>query len=129
MNPYRPLCALLLALPSVAPLCGQSNTVPGRDLMLQNTWALGQFQRVGTFPNGYGAMGAWTTVCNPGTSPIPFQPVMSPNHAYIHYMVCRESGGRFVAISTWGYVKHTFGSSNDPSPCGNCAGTGNFFQV
>src|SRR5262249_19113993 len=47
MNLLRPLSALLLSLPSVATLCAQSNTVPGRDLMLIDTWAFGQFQRAG----------------------------------------------------------------------------------
>ncbi|MEI6129836.1 MAG: hypothetical protein WCR59_07215 [Planctomycetota bacterium] len=107
----------------------QSNVIPGRDLMLINTWDVAQFQRIGTYPNGAGAMGAWTTVCNPGTAPISFTAPMSPAHAYIHYLVCRESNGRFVQISNWGWVKHTFGSSNDPSGCGTCAGPGNFNQV
>ncbi len=121
--------SLAAALACAGSALAQSNAVAGRDLMLIDTWALQQFQRVGTYPNGYGAMGSWTTVCNPGTSPVLFTAAMNPNHAYIHYMVCRESDGRFVQISNWSWVKHTFGSSNDPSGCGNCAGPGNFNQV
>lgn len=107
----------------------QSNAVAGRDLMLLNTWAVEQYVRVGTYPNGKGAMGAWTTVCNRGTAPIPFMAAMSADHSFIHYMVCREANGRFEQISSRGYVKHTFGSSNDPSTCGSCAGPGNYNQV
>ena len=36
------------------------------NLVLIDTWDLQQFQRVGTWPSGYGAMGAFTTVCNAG---------------------------------------------------------------
>ncbi|HLQ36861.1 MAG TPA: hypothetical protein VK348_03605 [Planctomycetota bacterium] len=110
----------------------QSNTIPGRDLRLDDTWSLdavnafGNSAHFGTFPNGVSPFGAWTRVCNPGTSPIPFTAAMSPNHAFIHYLIARESSGRFVQISDWSYVKHTFGSSNDPSVCGSCAGPGNF---
>ena len=50
---------------------------------------------------------------------------MSPNHGYIHFIIARESNGRLEQISNWSFVKHTFGSSNDPSPCGSCAGPGN----
>ena len=131
LRPSRLLCVSLLAL-AAAPtgsLRAQSNAVAGRDLMLVNTWALEQYQRVGTYPNGRGAMGAWTTVCNRGTAPIPFTAAMNPDHSFIHYMVCRESDGRFVQISSRGGVKHTFGSSNDPSTCGSCAGPGNYNQV
>ncbi len=107
----------------------QSNAVVGRDLALEDTWSLDMFVRGGTFPNGVGAMGAWTTCCNPGTSAVQFQQAMSPAHAFIHYMVVRESNGRFEQISNRGYVKHTFGSSNDPSSCGSCAGPGRFSWV
>ena len=120
---------LLPALAMASAVLAQSNTVPGRDLALSDTWALMPYQRTGSFPTGATAIGAWTTVCNPGTSPVPFQAAMSADHAFIHYLVARESGGRFVQISNWSYVKHTFGSSNDPSGCGTCAGPGNFNLV
>jgi len=125
--------SFLVAIPLSIPLSGlataQSNTVPGRDLMLIDTWNLQQYQRAGVYPTGQGAMGAYTTVCNAGTAPIPFVPPMSPDHCFIAYMICRESGVRFEQISNWCYVKHTVGSSNLPSSCGNCAGTGNQNQV
>jgi hypothetical protein len=117
----------LAALPATAP--AQSNTVPGRDLRLSDTWAIAAFQRTGSFPNGNNAIGTWTTVCNPGTSALPFEAAMDPDHAFIHYLVARESGGRLVQISNRGYVKHTFGSNNDPSACGTCAGPGRFSFV
>lgn len=125
---FRSVLLSCAFVPSGA-LLAQSNAVAGRDLMLVNTWDLEQYQRVGTYPNGRGAMGAWTTVCNRGTAPIPFTAAMNPNHSFIHYMVCRESDGRFVQVSSRGWVKHTFGSNNDPSTCGSCAGPGNYNQV
>lgn len=107
----------------------QRNAIIGRDIQLQDTWSLRGYVRGGAYPNGAQAFGAWTTCCNPGTNAIPFQAAMSPNHGYIHFLVARESEGRLVQVSNWSYVKHTFGSSNDPSPCGNCGGPGNFNQV
>jgi hypothetical protein len=128
-NPIRPLASILAASLLAHTGAAQAGTVPGRDLMLLDTWNIQQFQRVGTFPDGNNALGAFSTVCNAGTSPIPFISAMNPNHAFIHYMVCRETQGRLVQISTWGYVKHTSGSGNVPSPCGTCAGPGDPNQV
>jgi len=121
------LAAVIVA--GCVPVFAQSNAVPGLDAALEDTWNLDMFTRGGTYPNGVGAMGAWTTICNPGTSAIQFQAAMDPHHAFIHYLVVRESNGRFEEISNRGYVKHTFGSSNDPSSCGTCAGTGRFSWV
>ncbi|HEU4419123.1 MAG TPA: hypothetical protein VFT55_09305, partial [Planctomycetota bacterium] len=98
----------------------QANVIPGRDLRLQDAFWIERYVRTGTYPNGVQAIGTWTVVCNPGTSDIPFLAPMNPLHAFIHYMVLRESDGRLVQVSNWAWVKHTFGSSNDPSPCGNC---------
>jgi hypothetical protein len=119
----RLLTSLLLAT-IVADVSAQTGYIPGRDIKLENTWAIARYRRTGTFPNGVQAIGMWTTCCNPGTSNIPFQAAMNPNHGFIHYIVARESGGRFVQISNYAWVKHTFGSSNDPSTCGACIGGG-----
>jgi hypothetical protein len=105
-------------------LLAQANTIPGRDIRLQDAFWIERYVRAGTFPNGVQAIGTWTVCCNPGTSPIPFLAPMNPTHAYIQYLVARESAGRFVQISNQAWVKHTFGSSNDPSPCGNCLNPG-----
>jgi hypothetical protein len=119
---------LLLAV-LAAPVPAQPNVIAGLDLALESTTGLNDFVRSGAFPNGASAWGAWTTCCNPGTVPVLFQAAMDPDHAFIHMIVARESGGRLVQISDWSYVKHTFGSSNDPSTCGTCAGPGTFSQV
>ena len=116
--PFVSRCLLGLAL--LAALPAQANTIPGRDIQLQDAFWIERYARTGTFPNGAQAIGTWTVCCNPGTSPIPFQAPMNPNHGFIHYLVARESNGRLVQISNQAWVKHTFGSSNDPSPCGNC---------
>ncbi|MGE3174588.1 MAG: hypothetical protein AB7O97_18295 [Planctomycetota bacterium] len=128
--------SLLPLLPALAGalLLGESaqaqrNSITGRNIALQDTWALSTGVRTGAFPGGVTAVGAWTTCCNPGTNPIPFQAAMSQNHGFIHFLVVRESEGRLMQISNRGFVKHTFGSSNDPSPCGTCAGPGSFDQV
>ncbi|MCB9879197.1 MAG: hypothetical protein H6835_16500 [Planctomycetes bacterium] len=101
-------------------LVAQSNTIPGRDIRLEDTFSIQQYRRTGSFPNGVQAIGMWTTCCNPGTSDIPFLAAMQPDHGFIHYIVARESDGRLVQISNYAWVKHTFGSSNDPSSCGTC---------
>lgn len=112
------LVALLFGTSSAA--LAQSNTIAGRDLRLQDAFWIERYHRTGSYPTGVQAIGTWTVVCNPGTSPIPFLAPMNPDHAFIHYMVVREANGRLEQISNWSWVKHTFGSSNDPSPCGNC---------
>ncbi|MDO8348712.1 MAG: hypothetical protein Q7T30_00630 [Planctomycetota bacterium] len=124
MSPGRLSIFSLLGLCAAA--SAQSNTIPGLDLRLEATWALAAFQRAGAYPTGRSAIGVWTTCCNPGTVQIPFQAAMNPNHGFIHYMIARQRNGRLEQISDWSYVKHTFGSSNDPSSCGSCAGPGNF---
>ena len=113
-------CVFLLG----AQLLAQANTIPGRDIRLQDAFWIDRYARTGAFPNGAQAIGTWTVCCNPGNSPIPFLAPMNPTHAYIQYMVLRESNGRMVQISNNAWVKHTFGSSNDPSPCGNCVNPG-----
>ena len=121
----RPRILLLLLLATVvADLPAQTGYIPGRDIKLEDTYSIARYRRTGTFPNGVQAIGVWTTCCNPGTSNIPFQAAMNPNHGFIHYIVARESGGRLVQISNYAWVKHTFGSSNDPSTCGSCIGGG-----
>ena len=118
------LLSLLLVTTIAADLSAQTGYIPGRDIKLEDTWAIARYRRTGTFPNGVQAIGMWTKCCNPGTSNIPFQAAMNPNHGFIHYIVARESGGRFVQISNYAWVKHTFGSNNDPSTCGSCIGGG-----
>lgn len=113
-------CSLFVL--TAASLLAQSNTVPGLDLKLEDTWAIQRYRRAGTYPTGAQAIGTWTTCCGAGTVNVPFQAPMNPNHAFIHYIVARESGGRLVQISNWAWVKHTFGSSNDPGACGPCPG-------
>jgi len=128
MSPGQFHALSLLALCAV-PAIAQANTIAGLDLRLEATWALAAFQRAGTYPTGKSAIGAWTTCCNPGTVAVPFQAPMNPDHGFIHYLVAREANGRLEQISDWSYVKHTFGSSNDASTCGSCAGPGRYSWV
>ena len=83
------LPAFVGALLCAPELVAQRNVVAGRDIQLQDTWALRGYVRSGTYPAGAFAVGAWTTCCNPGTNAIPFQAAMSPNHGYIHFIVAR----------------------------------------
>ncbi|MFO1077746.1 MAG: hypothetical protein U1E73_08470 [Planctomycetota bacterium] len=123
------LYALLsLCLPFTA-LLAQANTIPGLDLQLLDTWAIAAFQRAGSYPAGKSAIGVITTCCNPGSVAVPFQAAMNPDHGFIHYIVAREADGRLEQISDWSYIKHTFGSSNNNSTCGPCAGQGNSSYV
>jgi hypothetical protein len=114
-----PAFVALLSL-TAADVLAQSNTVPGRDLRLETTSTISRFRRTGTYPNGVQAIGTRTTCCNPGAASIPFQAAMNANHGFIHYIVARESGGRLVQISNHAWIKHTFGSNNDPGACGSC---------
>src|ERR1043166_4799293 len=95
-GPFPLLTFVIVTCPLASAVTAQANPLPGRDLMRIDTWNLQQFQRVGNYPTGYGSMGAYTTVCNIGTAAIPFVSAMNPEHAFIHYMICRESGGRVV---------------------------------
>lgn len=113
--------ALLLLTVATEAASAQANTVPGRDLKLETVSTISRFRRTGTYPTGVQAIGARTTCCNLGPTTIPFQAAMNPNHGFIHYIVARESGGRFVQISNYAWVKHTFGSNNDPGSCGTCS--------
>ncbi len=113
--------ALLLLTVATEAASAQANTVPGRDLKLETVSTISRFRRTGTYPTGVQAIGARTTCCNLGPTTIPFQAAMNPNHGFIHYIVARESDGRFVQISNYAWVKHTFGSNNDPGSCGTCS--------
>ena len=107
------LSSLLLAT-FAADLAAQSNTIPGLDLAVFQAQTISRYRRTGTFPNGVQAIGIGTTCCNPGSVPIPFQAAMNPSHGFIHYIVARDSGTRFEQISNYAWVKHTFGSNNNP---------------
>jgi hypothetical protein len=131
MRYLRFVPAIAITAMAAGDLFAQSNTTPGLDLRLFDTHTIQRYRRTGTFPTGVQAIGAWTTCCNPGSVRIPFTAAMNPNHGFIHYIVARQSDGRLVQISDRAYVKHTFGSNNDPSTCGSCAGPGdvNFVEV
>ena len=121
MRRFASTLSVLALLAAVSPVLAQSNVITGRDIGIERMGSLTAYVRgVGAFPAGASAFGIGTTSCNPGTNAIPFQPAMSVNHAFIHFLLVRESGGRLVQISDRSYVKHTFGSSNDPSTCGTC---------
>ncbi|MGB3968388.1 MAG: hypothetical protein WBO45_16755 [Planctomycetota bacterium] len=111
---------VFLSVLAVGDLIAQANVVPGRDIQLQDTTTISRYRRTGTYPSGVQAIGTRTICCNPGVGAIPFQAAMNPNHGFIHYIVASEVGGRLVQISNYAWVKHTFGSNNDPSPCGTC---------
>lgn len=101
-------------------LQAQSNVIAGRDLRLETANTITRYRRSGTFPTGVQAIGIRTTCCNPGVGAIPFQAAMQATHGFIHYIVARESDGRLVQISNYAWIKHTFGSNNDPGACGAC---------
>ncbi len=115
------LPSMLLSLTVASDLLAQANTVLGRDLRLETTSTISRYRRTGTFPNGLQAIGARTTCCNSGPAAIPFQAAMNANHGFIHYILAREANGRLEQISNYTWVKHTFGSNNDPGACGTCS--------
>jgi hypothetical protein len=110
----------LLALPALlgGALLAQSNTVPGLASRLSDLTAPQSFGRIGTYPTGRSGFATGVTVCNAGSVVINWLAPMNADHPTYGFMMCRESGGRFVQISDWSYVKHGFASIN--SNCGGC---------
>lgn len=98
---------------------GQSNTVPGRNVKLNSLNSFTWLNRTGTFPNGLNAAAESTTSCNVGTSNLPWQQPMDPDHPLIAFVIARESNGRFEQISDRSFVKHGFFATNS-NGCGTC---------
>ncbi len=113
-------------------LSAQSNTVPGLDGRLDSVDSLTYWGRRGAaYPGGEIGMSMGNTMCNPGTVNIPWQAAMQPNHPKFGFLIARESGGRMVQISDYGYCKHAFVSTNGNGSCGTCQnpGTGSLMGV
>ncbi len=112
-----------LVLAAIAPaLAAQPNAVPGKDASLFVTDGLNQAGRMGTYPNGRNGLSIGVRICNSGNVNIDWRAPMNPLHPFYSFIVCRESGGRFVQISDRSYVKHGFLSING-NGCGTCRET------
>ncbi|MEO6597753.1 MAG: hypothetical protein ABIP94_23655 [Planctomycetota bacterium] len=120
---------LLLSIASLAalqPLVAQSNKVTGLD---GNLWDISSptvwGRRGPAYPGGEIGFSARNDMCNPGTVTIPWFAAMQPNHPKFGFIVARESGGQFVQVSNYSFIKHAFTSTNSTSgPCLPCANPG-----
>ena len=130
----RPLSLLSLLL--AAPLCAQTGAVPGLDVRLYDTGAPAVFGRRGAaYPAGEVSMGIGHSHCNAGTVHIPWigtvSGVMVDTYPRIAYLLTRDSGGRFVQVSSKAHMKHSRTAFNFTNgPCGPCqTGPANTFRI
>ncbi len=70
------------------------------------------------------AVSMQTTACNPGSVIGTWIPQPNPNHPLICQMYLRLVNGRMEQISDWGYVKHSFASTNSNGCGGGCQNPG-----
>lgn len=123
----------VLSLATLASVLGaQANTVPGLNGRLSVVDSLTYWGRRGAAnPAGEVGMSMLNTMCNPGSVNIPWNAAMAANHPKFGFLICRESGGRFVQISDYSFCKHAFTSTNSNGACGTCInpGTGSLMGV
>ncbi len=119
-SPGRFLIPLGLSL--VGPAFAQANVDPTIDVKLAQLRDLAALGRQGVFPGGMNGISFATTVCNEGTSEVPWMAAMDPDHPFIAFLLARESGGRFEQISDRSYVKHGFFALSGGF-CGTCSPT------
>lgn len=112
-------CATLVSLASSAR--AQSNTIPGTDVQLGILGGIAFAGSSGTT----NALSMSTTSCNPGSVEVPWEAPMAENHPMIGFMIAREEpgNGRFVQISDWSWLKHTFFALSSNQCSLGCAGT------
>jgi hypothetical protein len=121
----RRTALLALAVSAAGTLTAQSNTVVGLNGRLEILDNITYWGRRGAaFPGGEVGLSMRNTMCNPGTVSIPWFAQMSENHPKFGFLICRESGGRFVQISDRSFCKHAFTSASTNGGCGTCNGIG-----
>lgn len=120
----RPITTLSLLL--AAPLCAQTGAIPGLDVRLYEVGAPAVYGRRGpAYPNGEIGMAVGHSHCNSGTVHIPWigtaGGVMVDTYPKIAFLLARDSGGRFVQISSKAHMKHSRVAFNfTGGPCGTC---------
>src|SRR5262245_54066985 len=123
--PMRRTALLALAASAAGTLTAQSNTVAGLNGRLEILDNITYWGRRGAaFPGGEVGLSMRNTMCNPGSVSIPWFAQMQENHPKFGFLICRESGGRFVQISDRSYCKHAFTSASTNGGCGTCNGIG-----
>src|SRR5262245_54533479 len=114
---------LALAASVAGTLTAQPNTLPGLNGRLEILNDIRYWGRRGAaFPGGEVGLSMRNTMCNPGTVNIPWFAQMAENHPKFGFMICRESGGRFVQISDRSFWKPAFTSASVDGGCGTCNG-------
>jgi hypothetical protein len=110
--------ALVLVHASLS--AAQANADPRIDVRLSNMRELAVFGRQGAFPNAINGIAIETTVCNEGTSEVPWMQPMSPDHPTIAFLIANVREGRILQISNRSYIKHGFFALNGSgcqTPC------------
>jgi hypothetical protein len=116
------LAPCLLSLPLLA----QSNAVPGLDVSTYDVVDATVYGRRGpAFPNGEVGINIGHSMCNSGTTFIPWVgnsgSLMVSTYPRIASLLARESDGRMVQVSGKSYCKHSRTAFNfSGGPCGPC---------
>jgi len=94
-----------------------------KDLTIGALAAPSPMARVGSFPDGSTAVSSGTTVCNQGTSDIPWQAPMGTDHPGMLFAFYRLSDGRFEQVGVSDMRHFYFALSG--SACNSCSEVSN----
>jgi hypothetical protein len=123
-----------------ASLAAQTGSVPGTDIRIYDVGSPTVYGRRGpAYPNGEIAMAIGHSMCNAGTTHLPWlgwvsggsSGVMLDTYPKIAFMVARESNGRMVQVSNKAHLKHSRVAYNfTTGPCAPCqAGPSQTFRI
>jgi hypothetical protein len=93
----------------------------GVDLLFSELYGVASLGRVGFYPNGRSGFSLATSVCNAGTTFIPWNAPMAETHPFIAMSMYRlDSGGRLEMIGT-SWLKHGFAALSQDLCALGCA--------
>ena len=123
MPPWSVPTAAILAAALAGAAAAQGNTVAGLDGRLTDVGAPTVWGRSGApFPGGRLGMSVATSVCNPGTVPLPWFGAMLEDHPKLAFLLARLADDRLVQISDRSFCKHAAVAFNNATgPCLPCA--------
>jgi hypothetical protein len=121
-------------------VAAQTGSVPGTDIRIYDVGTPTVYGRRGlAYPNGEIAMAIGHSMCNSGTTNLPWlgwvsggsSGVMLDTYPKIAFLIARESDGRMVQISNKANLKHSRVAFNfSTGPCAPClTGPGQTFRV
>ncbi len=129
-----------LAFLLAAPLCAQSNAVPGLDIFMHDVGSPTVAGRRGSaYPGGEAGVIIGHSMCNIGTVHLPWlgwvggssTGVMLDTYPKIAFLLARESNGRMIQVSGKSHLKHSRVAFNfTTGPCAPCqSGPTNTFRI